>query len=148
MSTVTLTSPSTDTDTDTDEPRGRRAGEPNHHLRTPKVSLFFPEEPTPCQDAKRGSDWFGEKRGERERAMKACGECPFRGRCAYNAVGAGATHGVWGGIELPGDRPMLLQTAYARLLSRFEERRAIEVGSAYVAPLTDDGHYRRRPSAA
>ena len=80
--------------------------------------------------------------------MKACGECPFRGRCAYNAVGAGATHGVWGGIELPGDRPMLLQTAYARLLSRFEERRAIEVGSAYVAPLTDDGHYRRRPSAA
>ena len=39
------------------------------------------------------------------RAIKRCAECPFRGRCGYNAVATGATHGVWGGVILPGDSP-------------------------------------------
>ena len=72
----------------------------------------------------------------------------LRGRCAYNAVASGATHGVWAGIELPGDRPKRLAAYYALLLAKFEERRAEEIGEQPVTELRPDEHYRRSPRRA
>ena len=93
--------------------------------------------------------WFGDAVGGRDRAVTACQGCPFRGRCSYNAVAARATHGIWGGIELPGDRAQRLVPVYRRLLRQFEERRQAEIGTAAVVPLTADDHFlRRRTSAA
>ena len=70
-------------------------------------------------------------------AVKKCADCPFRGRCGYNAVAMGATHGVWGGVILPGDYPQQLRAVYARLAAQFEERRRAELGDVPVAPLPD-----------
>ena len=73
----------------------------------------------------------------RHRAIKQCTECPFRGRCGYNAVATGATHGVWGGVILPGDYPQELKPLYAFLADQFERRRRIEIGDVPVAPLPE-----------
>lgn len=73
----------------------------------------------------------------RHRAIKQCAECPFRGRCGYNAVAAGATHGVWGGVILPGDYPQELRPVYAFLAAQFEQRRHVELGDIRVAPLPE-----------
>jgi WhiB family redox-sensing transcriptional regulator len=70
-------------------------------------------------------------------ASSKCADCPFRGRCGYNAVAMGATHGVWGGVILPGDYPHLLRPVYARLAEQFEQRRHVELGDVPVAPLPD-----------
>jgi hypothetical protein len=35
----------------------------------------------------------------------------------------GATHGIWGGVILPGDYPRQLKAVYARLAAQFERRR-------------------------
>ncbi|MDM3908818.1 WhiB family transcriptional regulator [Mycobacterium intracellulare] len=81
------------------------------------------------------------------RAIKQCGECPFRGRCGYNAVATGATHGVWGGVILPGDYPQQLKPLYAHLAAQFEQRRQAEIGDIRVAPLpdqVDDAAYDQR----
>src|SRR5262245_33368529 len=78
--------------------------------------LFISEEATPCRtgpDAERDL-WFSPYR-DRERAARQCQQCPFIGRCAYNAVAARATHGVWAGEILPGDKPPELEPIYARL---------------------------------
>lgn len=70
------------------------------------------------------------------RARRLCAGCPFLGRCGYNAVATGATHGVWGGMVLPGQFPARLAPIYARLVEQFEQRRVAEVGDVPVAPLT------------
>ncbi|PJE24505.1 MAG: hypothetical protein CK431_05575 [Mycobacterium sp.] len=69
------------------------------------------------------------------RAVSLCAGCPFRGRCGYNAVATGATHGVWGGMVLPGDYPSKLAPIYARLAEQFEQCRRREVGDVPVAAL-------------
>lgn len=73
----------------------------------------------------------------KHRAIKRCNECPFRGRCGYNAVATGATHGIWGGVMLPGCFPQELKLIYARLAAQFEQRRQAELGDLRVAPLPD-----------
>ncbi|GAB4663648.1 WhiB family transcriptional regulator [Mycobacterium avium] len=73
----------------------------------------------------------------KHRAIKRCNECPFRGRCGYNAVATGATHGIWGGVMLPGCFPQELKPIYARLAEQFEQRRQAELGDLQVAPLPD-----------
>lgn len=73
----------------------------------------------------------------KHRAIKRCNECPFRGRCGYNAVATGATHGIWGGVMLPGCFPQELKPIYAMLAAQFEERRHAELGGVRVAPLPD-----------
>ena len=70
-------------------------------------------------------------------AIRRCAVCPFRGRCGYNAVATGATHGVWGGVILPGAQPRQLKPLYARLAAQFEQRRQAELGDLQVAPLPD-----------
>lgn len=104
-------------------------------MRMPKAELFRPAQPPPCSESElwvaEGDAWFHDgryARTVREAAIEVCADCPFRGRCAYNAVASGATHGVWAGIELPGDRPKRLAAYYALLLAKFEERRAEEIG--------------------
>jgi len=67
------------------------------------------------------------------RARRMCATCPFMGRCGYNAVATGATHGVWGGMVLPGQFPIRLAPIYAALLEQFEQRRISEVGDVPVA---------------
>ena len=70
-------------------------------------------------------------------AVSKCADCPFRGRCGYNAVAMGATHGIWGGVMLPGDYPSRLKPVYATLAEQFEQRRLIELGDVPVAPLPE-----------
>jgi WhiB family redox-sensing transcriptional regulator len=52
-------------------------------------------------------------------------------------VATGATHGVWGGVILPGAQPRQLKPLYARLAAQFEQRRQAELGDLQVAPLPD-----------
>ena len=52
---------------------------------------------------------------KKQTAINMCAECPFRGRCGYNAVATGAAHGIWGGVILPSDYPRQLKPVYARL---------------------------------
>jgi WhiB family redox-sensing transcriptional regulator len=97
------------------------------------VRLFQTSHQLPCQQ---DPDLFFDSRRMRK-AAKRCTDCPFRGRCGYNAVAMGATHGIWGGVILPGDYPQQLRPVYARLIAQFEERRRIEVGDLPVAALPD-----------
>lgn len=109
------------------------------------VRLFHTAEPMPCLD---DPDLFFDPRARR-RAIALCVQCPFRGRCGYNAVAAGATHGIWGGILLPGAYPAQLAPLYAQLRAQFDERRREELGEAPVTPLPEEGlAHRRRISAA
>jgi hypothetical protein len=62
--------------------------------------------------------------------------------CAYNAVAARATHGVWAGEILPGDKPAELEPIYARLLARYERRRTAELGG--TPPIAVPGSQARR----
>ncbi|MBY0441359.1 MAG: WhiB family transcriptional regulator [Mycobacteriaceae bacterium] len=78
---------------------------------------------------------------QKRRAIAQCAHCPFRGRCGYNAVATGATHGIWGGVILPGDYPKQLRLIYARLAKQFEQRRHIELGHAPTAPLPAFNNY-------
>jgi hypothetical protein len=75
-----------------------------------KVRLFYTDQPTPCAD---DPELFFNARAHRL-AIVQCRTCPFRGRCGYNAVAVGATHGIWGGIMFPGDYPSKLAPIYAR----------------------------------
>jgi WhiB family redox-sensing transcriptional regulator len=98
--------------------------------------LFQTNEPVPCSA---DPDKFFDPRTQR-RAVGRCDACQFRGRCGYNAVVTGATHGIWGGIIFPGDYPAKLAPIYARLLEQFNQRRDQEFGgipisfTATVAP--------------
>ncbi|WP_204815293.1 WhiB family transcriptional regulator [Mycobacterium riyadhense] len=97
------------------------------------VRLFQTSQPLACQE---DPELFFNPRAK-HRAIKRCNECPFRGRCGYNAVATGATHGIWGGVILPGDFPQELKPIYARLAAQFEQRRQDELGDLRVAPLPD-----------
>jgi WhiB family transcriptional regulator, redox-sensing transcriptional regulator len=97
------------------------------------VRLFQTSQPLACQE---DPELFFDPRAK-HRAIKRCVECPFRGRCGYNAVATGATHGIWGGVILPGDFPKELKPIYARLAAQFEQRRQAELGDLLVAPLPD-----------
>jgi WhiB family redox-sensing transcriptional regulator len=96
-----------------------------------KVRLFYAEETTPCAD---DPELFFNARAHRH-AIAQCRTCPFRGRCSYNAVAVGATHGIWGGIMLPGDFPTKLAPIYAALCEQFNQRRGQELGDAPMAPM-------------
>lgn len=92
---------------------------------------YIPDEPTPCHaDRADPEAWFNYRRNRA--AIHACAPCPFIGRCGWNAVAAGATHGVWAGVQLPGDYPTELALVYRKLLDQFDRRRAIELGNAPV----------------
>jgi WhiB family transcriptional regulator, redox-sensing transcriptional regulator len=95
-----------------------------------KVRLYYTEQPTPCAD---DPELFFDARAHR-RAIAQCGTCPFRGRCGYNAVAVGATHGVWGGIMLPGDYPHKLAAIYTQLREQFSQRRAQELRDTNASP--------------
>ncbi|BBC69035.1 WhiB family transcriptional regulator (plasmid) [Mycobacterium marinum] len=97
------------------------------------VRLFNTSQSLACQQ---DPELFFNAR-KRHRAIKRCADCPFRGRCGYNAVATGATHGVWGGLILPGDYPKELKPLYGFLAAQFEQRRQAEIGNAHVAPLPD-----------
>ena len=97
------------------------------------VRLFQTSQDLACQE---DPELFFNPR-TKHRAIKRCAECPFRGRCGYNAVATGATHGVWGGVILPGAQPKALKPVYARLAAQFEQRRQTELGDLKVAPLPD-----------
>jgi WhiB family redox-sensing transcriptional regulator len=75
-------------------------------------------------------------------------DCPFLGRCGYNAVVSRATHGVWGGEVLPGDYMDELLPIYERLLAQFEERLEAELGNTPAPPMPDLTAVRRRRRAA
>jgi WhiB family redox-sensing transcriptional regulator len=114
------------------------------HLLTLGGRMFLTEASTPCKEDLGGADlWFSPHR-DRVQAARRCLDCPFLGRCGYNAVISRATHGVWGGQVLPGDKAAELEPIYARLLDQFEERRTVELGDAPPPPLPKDVVRRRR----
>jgi WhiB family redox-sensing transcriptional regulator len=96
-----------------------------------QVRLFHTNRDLPC--LKDPELFFDPTR--KRLALNQCATCVFRGRCGYNAVATGATFGIWGGINLPGDIPARLEPVYDRLAEQFEQRRHIELGDAPVAPL-------------
>lgn len=98
-----------------------------------EVRLFHTEQDLACREEP--ELFFNQNR--RSRAVARCAECPFRGRCSYNAVASGATHGIWGGMSLPGLYPTQLAVVYKRLAEQFEARRSGEIGDVAVAPLPD-----------
>ncbi len=92
--------------------------------------------------------WLLDTHQSRPLRARQCRQCPFLGRCGYNAVLSRATHGVWGGKVLPGDKPAELERIYARLLEQFERRTPIELADAPVPQLPDVTARRRRRAAA
>jgi WhiB family redox-sensing transcriptional regulator len=111
--------------------------------RLAKERLFFTDQPTPCAD---DPELFFDPHAQ-HRAAVLCQTCPFRGRCGYNAIAVGATHGIWGGIMLPGDYPSKLTPLYTHLAAQFQQRRRTEIGDMPTAVLPI--HARsRRPRAA
>lgn len=112
----------------------------------PGGRLFQTSEPTPCSSSAANGDlWFSPFK-DRIHAVRACQACPFIGRCGYNAVAARATHGVWGGITLPGDYPERLAPIYRQLLRQFEQRRSAELGDLAV-PVKPSADPRRRAAS-
>lgn len=107
--------------------------------------LFDTDAQTPCraEDSAQRELWFSPFR-DRERAARHCLDCPFLGRCGYNAVVSRATHGVWGGEVLPGDYIDELLPIYERLLAQFAARCAIEIPDVPTPPLPDLAAVRRR----
>jgi WhiB family redox-sensing transcriptional regulator len=127
--------------------RARRLGPSDlHSLSTVEGRLFETEEDTPCRVSTAGDQWFSPFR-DRERAARLCRQCPFLGRCGYNAVASRATHGVWGGEILPGDKPSELEPIYVRLLNQYGERRPVELGDAPAPPMLAFRMRRRRRSS-
>jgi WhiB family transcriptional regulator, redox-sensing transcriptional regulator len=114
-----------------ESPFGRPA--PRSFQMRAEVRLFHTNQDLACQE---DPELFFDPATKRS-AINQCADCPFRGRCGYNAVAMGATFGIWGGVNLPGDVPSRLKPVYARLARQFEERRRTELGDAPVAPLPD-----------
>jgi WhiB family transcriptional regulator, redox-sensing transcriptional regulator len=98
-----------------------------------EVRLFHTNQDLACREDPEA--FFGPR--QRPTAVGRCAECPFRGRCGYNAVAMGATHGIWGGVMLPGDYPSRLKPVYARLSEQLKQRRLVELGDVPVAPLPE-----------
>lgn len=115
-----------------------------------ETRLYHTSEPTPCRDvdrrrARNGQElWFSQFK-DRVFAVRACQQCPFIGRCGYNAVAAREEYGVWGGLSLPGDKsnPELLEAAYQYLLAQFARRHDIEL-PGLPAPAMPSSSVRRR----
>jgi WhiB family transcriptional regulator, redox-sensing transcriptional regulator len=130
---------------------GARAVDRDSHI---EVRLYHTSEPTPCQTvdpnrARNGQDlWFSQFK-DRIFAVRACQDCPFIGRCGYNAVAAREEYGVWGGLSLPGDKsnPELLKAAYQYLLAQFGRRRSIELPDLPAPAMPSSAVRRRRASA-
>lgn len=111
--------------------------------------LFVSERPTPCQQLsvnKMDELWFATT-PKYHRAEKLCRACPFIGRCGYNAVANRATHGVWGGRMLPGNRQAHLEPIYIEFLEQFQARSAIELGGAPMPPMPSVQGLRRQRSS-
>ncbi|MBV9089126.1 MAG: WhiB family transcriptional regulator [Mycobacteriaceae bacterium] len=85
--------------------------------------IYQTDRPRPCE---RDPELFFNPE-TRRRAIAQCRACHFVGRCGYNAAVIGSTHGVWGGMMLPGNYPKKLAACYEALMRQFEERRAIEL---------------------
>jgi WhiB family transcriptional regulator, redox-sensing transcriptional regulator len=85
--------------------------------------LYHTDRPRPCD---RDPELFFNPRATR-RAIAQCRTCHFLGRCGYNAAIIGTTHGIWGGIMLPGNYPRKLARSYDALLRQFEQRRPVEL---------------------
>ncbi|SBS79642.1 Transcription factor WhiB [uncultured Mycobacterium sp.] len=121
---------------------------------TVEVRLFHTVEPTPCRivDSRRSRNgeelWFSQFK-DRILAVRACQDCPFIGRCGFNAVAAREEYGVWGGLSLPGDKssPELLEAAYRYLLTQFERRRSVELPNLPTPALPSPSVRRRRHNA-
>jgi WhiB family redox-sensing transcriptional regulator len=119
-----------------------------------EARLYNTEEPTPCRDvdpsrARNGQElWFSQFK-DRVLAVRACQQCPFIGRCGYNAVVTREEYGVWGGLSLPGHKanPEKLEAAYDYLLAQFERRRAIELPGLPAPAMPASAVRRRRLSS-
>ncbi|WP_273735417.1 WhiB family transcriptional regulator [Mycolicibacterium septicum] len=122
------------------------------------VRLYQTEAVTPCQTvdprlSPSGRDlWFSPFK-DKIHAVRACQQCPFIGRCGYNAVAGRETHGVWGGISLPGIHGHIeeLEAAYVVLLRQFKRRMPIELPGLQAPPMPSTSVRRRRngdPAAA
>lgn len=115
-----------------------------------EVRTYRTSETTPCQKVdpnrtRNGADlWFSQFK-DRVMAVRGCQECPFIGRCGFNAVARREEYGVWGGLSLPGDKSGLqhLEAAYDFLLAQFEARRHIEL-PGLPAPAMPSASIRRR----
>jgi WhiB family transcriptional regulator, redox-sensing transcriptional regulator len=130
----------------TNAEQGARLGPSDfQHLLTMGGRLFETDAATPCRVHRDGDLWFSPFR-DRERAARMCQRCPFVGRCGFNAVVSRATHGVWGGEVLPGDKPGELEPIYSRLLAQFERRRRVELGHAPTPALPSASPRRRSRS--
>src|SRR5690242_2930896 len=91
-----------DTMTTASTPPARTLARPDSSFHSrPDVRLFATDQPLACRQ---DPELFFDP-PKRRRAIKLCAQCPFRGRCGYNAVATRATHGIWGGIQLPGHFP-------------------------------------------
>ena len=104
--------------------------------------LYHTDRPRPCD---RDPELFFNPRTTR-RAVAECRDCHFLGRCGYNAAVIGSTHGIWGGVMLPGNYPSKLAHVYEKLMRQFEERRPVELPNETdlpAAPLTQPGSRRR-----
>ena len=113
-------------------------------MQRPTPREYVPNEPTPCHpDHADPEIWHNYRRPHK--AIAVCKTCPFIGRCGWNAVAAGATHGVWAGVQLPGDHPTKLAGVYQQLLTQFNQRRSIELGHAPVRQLDIAETITRRP---
>lgn len=130
---------------------GARSVDRGSHI---EVRHYHTSAPTPCQiaDPNRGRNgqalWFSQFK-DRIFAVRACQDCPFIGRCGYNAVAAREEYGVWGGLSLPGDKsnPELLEAAYQYLLAQFERRRSLELPGLPAPAMPSPAVRRRRASA-
>jgi Transcription factor WhiB len=71
-----------------------------------EVRLFHTSQDLSCRE---DSELFFDRR-KKHTSIAQCADCPFLGRCGYNAVAMGATHDIWGGIILPGDYPLRLRS--------------------------------------
>jgi len=118
-----------------------------------EVRTYNTEQVTPCRTvdpnrARNGQElWFSQFK-DRIVAVRACQDCPFIGRCGYNAVAGREEFGVWGGLSLPGDKgnPELLESAYEYLLAQFESRRSIELPDLPAPAMPSSSVRRRRAS--
>jgi WhiB family redox-sensing transcriptional regulator len=102
--------------------------------------LFQTDEHLPCAA---DPDALFNPRTQR-RAATQCSACAFRGRCGYNAITSGATHGIWGGVIFPGNHPSKLLAIYNRLSEQFNQLSQAELGYHLATPQSDADTSRSR----
>jgi hypothetical protein len=82
------------------------------HLLTLGGRLFLTEASTRAWTTSAAMTCGSPRTGTGSRLLGAA-LMPISGRCGYNAVISRATHGVWGGQVLPGDKPAELEPIYS-----------------------------------